>query len=90
MKIIAHISIISEQSAGGYVYADPSKTYESNLVPIKGMDFEDPVWENCREITHVTLNPTEEYYFIYLGEERYADDERCKKRIETYKFHGWA
>lgn len=89
MKIIAHLSIISDKPPNSYVYSDTSKEYECQLIPIKGMDFEDPAWEKPKEIMHVTLNPTEKYYFIYLGEERYSDDEKCKTRLETYRYHGW-
>ena len=90
MKIIAHLSIISDKHGNSHVYADTSKTYECGLVPIKGMDFEDVAWSEPKEIVHVTLNPDEEYYFIYLGEERYADNDACVKRLATYKSHGWS
>jgi len=89
MKIIAHTIIVSDKLPNSSVFADISKEYACQLIPINGMDFEDSAWDTPKEILHVTLNPTEEYYFIYLGEEHYQDDEKCKARLEKFRLHGW-
>lgn len=58
-------------------------------MPVAGMDFDDSAWQDPREIKHVTMNPTDGYYHVYLGEHHAENEERCKQLVEMYRLHGW-
>ncbi|NBB80231.1 MAG: hypothetical protein GVY36_12450 [Verrucomicrobia bacterium] len=59
------------------------------MIPTKEMKFEDPALGDSKAIVNIIINPDEEYYFIYLGEEKYKTDEACVKRLAVFKDFGW-
>jgi hypothetical protein len=68
MKIIAQINLIckDEQNPNGYLYAVLSKEYNTTLIPMNGMEFEDPVWKKPRIIQNITICPEENYYVLFI------------------------
>lgn len=89
MKIIVDLHIICDLPGNKHVHSIVGKEFESNLVPVKGMQFEDSAWKDPREIKEVTLNPTENYYYLYVGEDCADNIERCEMLKQMYISHDW-
>ncbi len=89
--IIVDLAIIcvNDENPNGYVYSMMRKEYNTNLVPIAGMEFEDPAWKNPRVIQNVTLIPEENCYLLWLGDDRDIGVERCEQKTHMYKLHHW-
>jgi succinyl-CoA synthetase beta subunit len=87
VQIIVDLHIICDSKS--YVYTTVRKTFNTDLVPMVGMDIEDSAWEDPREIKRVSMNPTEGYYFLYVGDDRGQNEEDCKQLAEMYRAHGW-
>ena len=69
MSIIINVNVIckDEQNPNGYLYAFLSKEYNTTLIPMNGMEFEDFAWKNPRIIQNTTLCPENNCYSLWLG-----------------------
>lgn len=91
MKVIIDLMVTlkAEGSNDSFVFGSVRRELETNLIPIAGMDIEDSAWKNPREIKRVTMNPEEEYYSLWVGEDETPDRKQAYDQIQMYKFHGW-
>jgi hypothetical protein len=89
--IIVDVSIIcvDDKNPNGYLYAIVRRSYDINLIPVSGMEFEDSAWKDSRKILTVTLNPEDEYYHASVEEDRLDGKENCEQHVNMYKSHGW-
>ncbi|HZF07244.1 MAG TPA: hypothetical protein VFE33_00490 [Thermoanaerobaculia bacterium] len=85
MKISIHVNIDCDR----YVYATVVREYETDLVPMIGMHFEDTAWKESRTIQGISINPVEGYYDIYVGSDKRKDEDQCEKLKQMYLMHGW-
>jgi hypothetical protein len=89
MKILVDIIIRCQSAREDFLPTLVGKEYSTELIPMVGMYIEDPVWEEPKKITGVTINPKESYYHIYVGEDVRSDEEMCKELENIYYAHGW-
>jgi hypothetical protein len=89
MRLIIHLGILCDAPRNKHVYTTVSKEYETDLVPMVGMEIEDPAWKKSRRIKSVTINPSEGYYYVYTGDDKDKDDARCEQLKQMYLSHGW-
>lgn len=89
MKLIMHLNIIDKTPGNTHVHTTVSKEYETDLVPMVGMEIEDSGFKKAREIRAITINPSEGYYFVYVGEDEQSNRERCESAKDMYVGHGW-
>lgn len=62
---------------------------DTGVVPMVGVDLEDMAWKEARPVCHVTVNPTENYYLVFMGFDSCADQAEQDDRITMYCSHGW-
>jgi hypothetical protein len=90
MKLIISVNILSGDTPGKrHVHALLHKEYETGLVPMVGMEIEDPAWNQSRAIRSVTINPEEDYYYVYAGDDIGQDNLQCEQLEQAYHAHGW-
>ena len=89
MKLIVHLDILCDEPGNKHVYALVRKEYDTDLVPMVGMQLEDSAWKEPRPIQSVVINPTEGYYGVYAGDDKGKDKGRCEKLEQMYHAHGW-
>jgi hypothetical protein len=89
MKFIVDLSIVCDAPGNRYVYAIVRKEFETDLVPMVGMKFEDSEWKDSRDIRAVAINPAEGYYLLYVGEDARADKDQCEQLKRVYHAAGW-
>ena len=85
MKIIVDVHIIYNN----HLHCMVGKEYNSDLIPVQGMLLEDTVWKDPREINKVTISPTDNYYYIYIGEDVRDSKEECEALKAIYLSHNW-
>ena len=54
-----------------------------------GTEIEDSAFKKAKAIKAIAINPTEGYYFVYVGEDEQSDKDRCERAKEMYLGHGW-
>lgn len=89
MKLIVDLKIRCEAPRDKHVCATVGKEIETDLVPVVGMELEDPAWEKPRPIERVTINPTDGYYYLHVGDDTAENRDRCEQRKQLYQHHGW-
>lgn len=89
MKLIVDLNILCDAPGNRHVYAMVRKEYDTDLVPMVGMELEDSAWKKSRPIRSVAINPAEGYYYIYAGDDTGQDEGRCKQLEQMYQTHGW-
>ena len=89
MTLIIDLSILCDTPGNRYVYTTVRKEFETNLVPMVGMDIADYAWKKSRQIQSVTINPSEGCYYVYVGDEVGKDEGRCEQLVEMYRSQGW-
>ncbi len=89
MTIIVDLSILCDAPGNKHVYSIVGKEYETGLVPMTGMEFEDSAWKEPRTIQSVSINPTEGYYHLYVGDDTGKDKDQCEQLKQMYHAHGW-
>ena len=88
-KIIMDVQILCGSEASAHGFGGVRKEWETDLVPVVGMEIEDPAWKEPRTIKHVTLNPAEGYYYVYARVDTQPNEARCKEWEKMYVAHGW-
>jgi hypothetical protein len=86
MQIIVDVAILCDDP--GY-YSNVGKEYETELVPMVGMELEDPAWEEARKIKSVIINPEDGYYYVNVGDDTCRDKIQCERLMKMYHSHGW-
>ena len=89
MQIIYDFSIICSDGNRGHVHAMLRKTYESNLIPSVGMQFEDRAWTERRKPLTITCNFDEGYYHLQFDAVELLDRGHCEQEEIMYRSHGW-
>jgi len=89
MKLIVDVYVFDKTPQNSYVFGTMRREFETDLVPMLGMEIEDVAWKEPRAITSVVINPSEGYYYIFAGEEAGVGEEQCQRLVEMYKAHGW-
>lgn len=89
--ITVNLNIICEdaKNPNGYIYSMLSKTYNTNLIPMSGMELEDMAWKNPRIIDNVVLSPEANCYILWCGGDRGQGKEYCAQIQRMYESHGW-
>jgi hypothetical protein len=86
MKIIVDLNILCNASGNTYRVG---KEYKTDLIPMVGMQLEDSAWKTPRLISHITISPTEGYYYLCVGEDTRDNEEQCETLKQMYRSHGW-
>ena len=86
MKIILDISIVLK---GQHVHSMLRKEYETDLLPIPGMEIEDSAWKEAKISTSITCNFDDGYYLLNFQSVQLNTEEECKQEEEMYHLHGW-
>jgi len=90
MKLIMSVNILYGDALGKRrVHALLHKEYDTELIPMVGMEIEDPAWNQSRAIRSVTINPDEDYYYVYAGDDIGRDEVECEQLEQRYHGHGW-
>ncbi len=89
MNLIIDLYVIENEPGNRHVFTAMRRELETDLVPMAGMDIEDSVWKEPRTIKGVTINPSEGYYYIHIGEDEGPDEDACQRLVDMYKAHGW-
>jgi hypothetical protein len=85
MKIVLDFTVFYDrQVLGGF-----RKEFESDLVPVPGMDINDSAWHDERRIVNTTLIFSENEYYVTLESVKLSNPENFKQESEMYKNHGW-
>jgi hypothetical protein len=71
------------------LYNTVQKTYETDLIPMVGMDLQDTAWHEPRPIGNVTIDPGKGCYYIELGQDSFRTAEECEQQVQMYRSHGW-
>lgn len=85
MKIIVSLHVMCD----GRPFDTLRKEFETNLVPMAGMEFEDTAWHEAREIKGVTINGTDDTYYVSVGFENGDNEGHCKEIVEMHHMHDW-
>ena len=86
MKIIFYITIEIE---GKHIHSVLRKEYDSQLLPIPGMEFEDSAWKKAKQAESITCNFDEGCYLLYFPSVQLNTEEACKNEEDIYCSHGW-
>lgn len=89
MKLIVDVYIHDKTPNNSHVFGAMRREFETDLVPMVGMEIEDVAWKESRAITSVVINPSEGYYYVFAGEEVGVGEEQCQCLVEMYESHGW-
>ena len=90
MKLIVDLNIICDApGTRTHLYAIVRKEFQSDLIPMVGMEFEDPAWKDPRSIKSILINPTEGYYLLRVGNDTLSDKVECEQLKQMYHSHGW-
>jgi hypothetical protein len=89
MKMIVDVHIFWDKPGNKHVYSTVRKEFETNLVPMAGIQFEDSAWKNPHAIKSVTINPTEGYYHLYVDGDTGNTKDECDQIKQMYHSHGW-
>jgi hypothetical protein len=90
MKLIISVNILCGDTPGKkHLHALLHKEYDTELIPMVGMEIEDSAWNQSRAIRSVTINPDEDYYYVYAGDDIGQDEIQCEQLEQTYQGHGW-
>ncbi|SKA58454.1 hypothetical protein [Photobacterium toruni] len=87
MKLILNHYIIVKSE--NHAYKSVTKEMQTDLVPMPGMEIEDGAWKNPRVIQRVTMNPDENYYFVWTNDDEVETYEHADRLIKMYKSHDW-
>jgi len=86
MNLIIDICIVSKNNSRKLL----RKEFTINsILPYKGLEIEDTAWKNPKEILNVTYNPTDDYVYINLEDDKISDEADINSHIEMYKLHSW-
>lgn len=85
MKLIVNLPILCDTKD----YIVLHKDFMTDLVPMVGMQLQDPAWENPRPIKNVTINPKEDSYLLHVGDDNLPDKDQCEQLKQSYRRHGW-
>ena len=88
MKLIVTLPFGSDAQSS-HVLGTVAKEWECDATPVPGMELQDPVWDEPREIKSVILNPDAQHYHIYVGLEKCRDGEHFQQLVDMYESHGW-
>ena len=89
MKIIMSIAVIHDRVQQGNLLGAMRKEFDSSVIPIPGMEVEDPVWESPTKINNVTVSFEDDYYYVSLEPLRIKDAKEYDQIKEMYKGHDW-
>lgn len=85
MKTIFNVDILHPGGGGTHV----KKIVDLPFTPAIGIEIEQMVWGGSRKIVNVTFNIDEEYFWVYLEQERPNSRQEVDSMIAMYKEHGW-
>ena len=89
MKIIIAQLVEFENDPFPHIW---QKEFESNLIPVVGMCVEDSLWKDpdTYKIVEVTVNYTENYYYVVVDRFEPTIPEKIRNEIEKAAIsHGW-
>lgn len=69
-----------------------TKEFESELIPVVGMDIEDPLWKepDTYKIDKVTINYNENYYYVEVEKYSPVISQKVREDMEkAAQLHGW-
>ena len=86
MKITIKISIVCPNN---WINVSLSKKYDTELVPMIGMEFEDVAFNQPKKIINISIRPEDDEYFVYLGSDEGNSTNDCQQIVEMYESHDW-
>ena len=64
------------------------KEYDTDLVPVIGMEMEESVWEKPKKIKKINLNIGSNSYIVFIDDE-FVTKKTIGKITDNYKTKGW-
>ncbi len=86
MKIILDITIAVK---GAHVHSILRKEYDTELIPIPGIEIEDSAWKEPKKPVSISCNFDEGYYLLNFPSVQLNMDDECEKEGKMYRLHGW-
>lgn len=83
----ATLSIAITKPGGGIRFA--TKEIEISFAPYIGLKIEDTAWGNPVKIENVSYNHEEEYFDVYLGEDKNENESEFEQTKKMYRSHDW-
>ena len=85
MRTVFYLDILHPGGGGTRV----EKQVDLPFTPFIGMEIEQAAWHEGRAIKNVLLNIDEDYFYVYLGQERPSSKEEVDSTVKMYESHGW-
>ena len=89
VKVMIFLNVLCTAPGDSSVFGVVRKEWDTDLVPMPGIEIEDSAWKNPRRIERVTMNPQDGYYDIWAGDDEADTRERAHQKVQMYQAHDW-
>jgi len=86
MKVICDKVIMVKRN---HIASIMRKEFETDIIPVPGMEFEDSTFKEPISITNVTCNFQDNCYWLSLPKKEAETEQDSRQEIEMMKRHGW-